>query len=78
MIDLEQALVIDRKQVRIPQFGIFSTYWSKPRNGRNPQTQKPMQIPAKMRLKWTASTVLKKAIETGELPKKKTAKKKEE
>jgi len=78
MIYLAQALVIDRKQVRIPHFGIFSTYLSKPRNGRNPRTQEPMQVPAKMRLKWSASTVLKKAIETGELSEKKAAAKKEE
>jgi len=70
--------VIDRKAVRIPHFGTFTPYMSKARKGRNPQTNESMQIPAKMRLKWSPSTILKKAVETGEIPEKKTAEKKEE
>ena len=45
-----------------PGFGSFSTSQSAARTGRNPQTGEPVKIAASTRMKFTASTTLKAAL----------------
>ena len=45
-----------------PGFGTFSTSKSAARTGRNPQTGEPVKIAASTRLKFTASSTLKAAL----------------
>lgn len=45
-----------------PGFGSFSTSKSAARTGRNPQTGEPVKIAASTRMKFTASTTLKAAL----------------
>ena len=49
-------------KVAWPGFGSFSTSKSKARTGRNPQTGDPVKIAASTRMKFTASTTLKAAL----------------
>ena len=46
-------------------FGAFSTSKSEARTGRNPQTGEPVQIAASTRMKFTASSTLKAALNPG-------------
>ncbi len=45
-----------------PGFGSFSTSKSAARTGRNPQTGEPVKIAAATRMKFTASSTLKAAL----------------
>jgi DNA-binding protein HU-beta len=49
-------------KVAWPGFGSFSTSKSKARTGRNPQTGAEVKIGASMRMKFTASSKLKSAL----------------
>jgi DNA-binding protein HU-beta len=49
-------------KVAWPGFGSFSTSKSKARTGRNPQTGEAVKIAASTRMKFTASTTLKAAL----------------
>ena len=49
-------------KVAWPGFGSFSTSQSQARTGRNPQTGAAVDIAAAKRLKFTASSVLKAAL----------------
>lgn len=49
-------------KVAWPGFGSFSTSQSKARTGRNPQTGDAVQIAASTRMKFTASSTLKAAL----------------
>jgi DNA-binding protein HU-beta len=49
-------------KVSWPGFGSFSTTKTKARTGRNPQTGGAVKIPASTRMKFTASSTLKTAL----------------
>jgi nucleoid DNA-binding protein len=49
--------------VTLTKFGTFTTYESKGRNGRNPQTGETIHIPTKERIKFKPYESLKKAVE---------------
>ncbi len=49
-------------KVAWPGFGSFSTSKSKARTGRNPQTGEAVKIAASTRMKFTASSTLKTAL----------------
>jgi DNA-binding protein HU-beta len=49
-------------KVAWPGFGSFSTTKTKARTGRNPQTGGSVKIPASTRMKFTASSTLKTAL----------------
>ncbi|RMD86626.1 MAG: HU family DNA-binding protein [Candidatus Dadabacteria bacterium] len=53
-----------KKGYRIPLMGLGKMYVrkSKARMGRNPATGEPIHIPAKKRIKFTASKALKEAV----------------
>ena len=68
----------NRKQVTIFGFGTFQAKQSKAITGRNPNTQEPLEIPAKWRPKFHASkAVLTKWVDTGVKPTAKSGDKKE-
>jgi DNA-binding protein HU-beta len=50
------------EKVAWPGFGSFSTSKSAARTGRNPQTGEPVNIKASTRMKFTASSTLKSAL----------------
>lgn len=50
------------EKISWPGFGSFSTSKSAARVGRNPQTGEPVNIAASTRLKFTASSTLKSAL----------------
>jgi DNA-binding protein HU-beta len=50
------------ERVTLVGFGTFSTSQRKARNGRNPQTGKPIKIAARRVAKFTAGMELKKAV----------------
>ena len=60
------AYVVDRgmkgDKVAWPGFGSFSTSKSAARTGRNPQTGAAVKIPATTRMKFTASSTIKSAL----------------
>ena len=56
-----QAAKKDEK-IAWPGFGSFSTSKSAARTGRNPQTGDPVNIAASTRMKFTASSTLKAAL----------------
>lgn len=62
-------LVIDSAKkgdkVSWPGFGAFSTSKRKARTGRNPQTGAPVQVPASVAMKFTASSTLKAELNPG-------------
>lgn len=49
-------------KVAWPGFGSFSTSKRKARTGRNPQTGAPVQVPASLAMKFTASSTLKSEL----------------
>jgi DNA-binding protein HU-beta len=49
-------------KVAWPGFGSFSTTKSKARTGKNPRTGEPVKIAASTRMKFTASSTLKAAL----------------
>lgn len=53
----------DGGKVNIAGFGTFSVKKQKARNGRNPQTGEPIEIPAKNVVKFTPGKNLRDAIE---------------
>jgi DNA-binding protein HU-beta len=50
------------EKIAWPGFGSFSTSKSAARTGRNPQTGEPVKIAASTRMKFTASSTLKAAL----------------
>lgn len=50
------------EKVRIPDFGIFSVSQTKERQGRNPKTGEPVQIPAMKKARFSASSKLKETL----------------
>ena len=68
----DQVVAVAKKgdKAAWPGFGSFSTTKSKARVGRNPLTGEPVKIAASTRLKFTASSTLKTALN----PPKKTKK----
>jgi DNA-binding protein HU-beta len=48
--------------LRLAGLGVFRKRKSKARMGRNPATGQPIKIPARTRLRFTASKVLKDAV----------------
>ena len=50
------------EKIAWPGFGSFSTSKSAARTGRNPQTGEPVKIAASTRMKFTASSTLKDAL----------------
>ena len=61
---IRQGLLEDG-HVRLHQFGSFKLKWTNQRNGINPQTGKPLIIPAHPRVIFTASKNLKEKLLTG-------------
>ena len=51
-----------KKIVQLIGFGTFKVSERKKRTGRNPQTQKPITIPASKSVRFTPSSVLKKSL----------------
>ena len=58
-----QAALKNGKKVTLVGFGTFSTSERGARTGRNPQTGKPIKIPAKKVVKFAAGKSLKEAIQ---------------
>lgn len=58
--------LVNGKTVKLKDIGTFTTYTAKARTGRNPNTGEPLQIEAKERVKFSASSVLKKSVEEGQ------------
>ncbi|MGD9703536.1 MAG: HU family DNA-binding protein [Acidimicrobiia bacterium] len=60
----EQVVATGKKgdKVAWPGFGSFSTTKSKARTGRNPQTGEKVKIAASTRMRFTASSTLKAAL----------------
>jgi DNA-binding protein HU-beta len=61
-IDIVVASAKKGEKVAWPGFGSFSTSKSAARTGRNPQTGEPVNIKASTRMKFTASSTLKAAL----------------
>ena len=53
--------VVDGKQVRLSNFGVFYSYTSKARNGRNPSSGRPIKIAPKRRIRFKAYDAFNKA-----------------
>eukprot|EP00536_Pseudo-nitzschia_multiseries_P010647 jgi/Psemu1/203805/e_gw1.333.16.1 len=53
--------VVDGKQVRLTNFGVFESYISKATVRANPRTGKALNVPAKRRIRFKAYTAFKKA-----------------
>jgi DNA-binding protein HU-beta len=62
--DIVTSAAKDGDKVAWPGFGSFSTSRSKARTGRNPQTGAAVEIRASTRMKFTASSTLKAALNT--------------
>jgi DNA-binding protein HU-beta len=60
--DIVTSSAKDGDKVAWPGFGSFSTSQSQARTGRNPQTGAAVNIPASTRMKFTASSTLKAAL----------------
>ena len=60
--DIVTSAAKDGDKVAWPGFGSFSTSRSKARTGRNPQTGAAVEIRASTRMKFTASSTLKAAL----------------
>jgi DNA-binding protein HU-beta len=60
----DQVVAVAKKgdKVAWPGFGSFSTSKSAARTGRNPQTGAAVKIPASTRMKFTASSTVKSAL----------------
>ena len=60
----DQVVAVTKKgdKVAWPGFGSFSTSKSAARTGRNPQTGAAVKIPATTRIKFTASSTVKSAL----------------
>ena len=81
VFDIISQAIVAGEEVSIPKFGKFATVVRDARKGRNPHTGKAIEIPARMGLKFKASSVLKIAVgemdvTISEAPPKKKAKKK--
>ena len=57
--------VTDDKSVRISKFGIFDSYLSAARSGRNPNTGETIQIPSKQRIRFKPSVSFKRTANGG-------------
>lgn len=53
--------VADDKTVRLSNFGVFDSYMSKKKNGRNPRTGEKIEIPSKRRIRFKAYDSFKKS-----------------
>ena len=53
--------VVDGKNVRLSNFGVFDSYMSKPRTGRNPGTGEKIEIASKRRIRFKAFDAFKKS-----------------
>jgi DNA-binding protein HU-beta len=60
--DIVTSAAKDGDKVAWPGFGSFSTSRSQARTGRNPQTGAAVNIAASTRMKFTASSTLKAAL----------------
>jgi DNA-binding protein HU-beta len=60
--DVVLKAVKNGEKVAWPGFGSFSTSEAAARTGRNPQTGEPMEFAASTRMKFTASSTLKAAL----------------
>ena len=60
--DIVTSAAKEGDKVAWPGFGSFSTSRSKARTGRNPQTGAAVEIRASTRMKFTASSTLKAAL----------------
>ena len=49
-----EGVAVEGKDVRLSGFGSFDSYMSKPRAGRNPRTNEPIEIPSKRRIRFKA------------------------
>jgi len=60
----DQVVAVAKKGEKVawPGFGSFSTSKSAARTGRNPQTGAAVKIPASTRMKFTASSTVKSAL----------------
>ena len=58
---IENAMV-ENEKVNIVGFGIFAPVISKERLGRNPKTGEPVKIDSKLKIKFSASSNLKKRL----------------
>ena len=69
VISVVQEEVSKGRDVKIVDFGVFSRSWRKARMGRNPQTNTPVSIPAKVLPTFKAGDGFKKKIDAvyGEL-----------
>jgi nucleoid DNA-binding protein len=57
-------------EISIPQFGKFSTKKRPARKGRNPQTQKEINIPEQNQVKFSVAKALKEEVNTAKGKKK--------
>ena len=62
LVDFITKTVKKDKVLKIPNLGTFRLRQLKARTGRNPQTGDPVKIAASTRLKFTASSTLKTAL----------------
>ena len=53
--------VVEGKQARLPGFGAFDSYISKPKGGTNPYTGETIEIPSKRRIRFKAFEAFKNA-----------------
>lgn len=51
------------EDIVIPNFGSFKTVQRAEREGRNPQTGKPIKIPSRKVVKFTAGKILKESVD---------------
>jgi len=61
-IDLVGKTVKKEKALKIPDLGTFKLRQTKARIGRNPQTGEPLKIPARRKVAFTPSKMLKEVI----------------
>ena len=69
VFDVIGKAILADEEVSIPKFGKFTTSVRNARKGRNPHTGKAIDIPARMGLKFKASSVLKLDVAKMEIPK---------
>jgi nucleoid DNA-binding protein len=59
---------MENEQVRVPRFGIFAKVVQKPKTMTNIQTKEKYQVPAKYRVSFKVSSILRKKASDLEVP----------
>lgn len=61
-LDIIKEQLVKGDKVSLPGFGKFETVTRKAKTGRNPQTGKPVEIPARQAVKFTPGKALKESV----------------